>query len=417
MAFAEQGRQTGWEHQAASLVTSHACAWHQREGRRRPRRDLAQPPQIFAAGRRSRRRFDLPKHRDQACPRTRPSFRRYRSPETSVAAGERHGARSAAADSGRPRRGEAGCRTASEELPPRRRRRLFKSGPTVSPPKTGFWRKSLPRGIARSATRARASNCWRRGFRRQRKAPPSPPKVSSANCAWRATGCRKNSIPRPARTRGCRAPAPKRTACSPMRAPGSNIWKRRLPRRKPSAAGSSRRRQSVRQASGRNVARHHGRKALGRGAGTSARPHHRNRCRAATCCAGKRRHQRGQRPATPARRRALFAANSVRGARTLAVEACRGDQICCSGSAIASALLSSPRKRSKRSWSETRWLEAARDRAGSPNQRGRETPQSSLEDAADAALQDWAELARLLGDFVERKTAATPAARRARSAA
>ena len=63
------------------------------------------------------------------------------------------------------------------------------------------------------------------------------------------------------------------------------------------------------------------------------------------------------------------------------------------------------------------WLEAARDRAGSPNQRGRETPQSSLEDAADAALQDWAERARLLGDFVERKTAATPAARRARSAA
>ena len=63
------------------------------------------------------------------------------------------------------------------------------------------------------------------------------------------------------------------------------------------------------------------------------------------------------------------------------------------------------------------WLEAARDRAGSPNQRGRETPQSSLEDAADAALQDWAELARLLGDFVERKTAATPATRRARSAA
>jgi hypothetical protein len=40
------------------------------------------------------------------------------------------------------------------------------------------------------------------------------------------------------------------------------------------------------------------------------------------------------------------------------------------------------------------WLEAARDRAG--GQRGRETPQSSLEDAADAALQDWAELARLL---------------------
>jgi chromosome segregation ATPase len=62
------------------------------------------------------------------------------------------------------------------------------------------------------------------------------------------------------------------------------------------------------------------------------------------------------------------------------------------------------------------WLEAARDRAGSPNQRGRETPQSSLEDA-DAALRDWAELARLLGDFVERKTAATPATRRARSAA
>jgi hypothetical protein len=63
------------------------------------------------------------------------------------------------------------------------------------------------------------------------------------------------------------------------------------------------------------------------------------------------------------------------------------------------------------------WLEAARDRAGSPNQRGRETPQSSLEDAADAALSDWAGLARLLGDFVERKTATTPATRRARSAA
>ena len=63
------------------------------------------------------------------------------------------------------------------------------------------------------------------------------------------------------------------------------------------------------------------------------------------------------------------------------------------------------------------WLEAARDRAGGPNQRGRETPQSSLEDAADAALADWAELARLLGNFVERKTATTPATRRARSAA
>jgi hypothetical protein len=63
------------------------------------------------------------------------------------------------------------------------------------------------------------------------------------------------------------------------------------------------------------------------------------------------------------------------------------------------------------------WLEAARDRAGGLNQRGRETPQSSLEDAADVALRDWAELARLLGDFVERKTATTPATRRARSAA
>ena len=63
------------------------------------------------------------------------------------------------------------------------------------------------------------------------------------------------------------------------------------------------------------------------------------------------------------------------------------------------------------------WLEAARDRARSPHQRGRETPQSNLEDAADAALQDWAELARLLGDFAERKAAATPATRRARSAA
>ena len=63
------------------------------------------------------------------------------------------------------------------------------------------------------------------------------------------------------------------------------------------------------------------------------------------------------------------------------------------------------------------WLEAARDRAGSPRQRGHETPQSSPEDAADAALQDWAELARLLGDFVERKAAAAPAMRAARSAA
>ena len=63
------------------------------------------------------------------------------------------------------------------------------------------------------------------------------------------------------------------------------------------------------------------------------------------------------------------------------------------------------------------WLEAARDRAGSPKQRGSETPQSRLEDAADAALADWAELARLLGDFVEHKTAITRAAPRARSAA
>jgi hypothetical protein len=63
------------------------------------------------------------------------------------------------------------------------------------------------------------------------------------------------------------------------------------------------------------------------------------------------------------------------------------------------------------------WLEAAKDRAGSPNQRGRETPQSRLEEAADATLQDWAELARLLGNFVERKTTTTPATRRTRSAA
>ena len=154
--------------------------------------------------------------------------------------------------------------------------RLFKSGPTASPPRTGFWRKSLPRGIARSATRARASNSWRRNFWRQRKAPPSSPTVSSANGAWRATACRKNSIPRPARTRGCRARRPKRTACSPMHAPGSNIGSgacRGGGRMRPA---HSRRRQSVRQASGRNVARHHGRKAFGRGAGTSAGPHHRD---------------------------------------------------------------------------------------------------------------------------------------------
>jgi hypothetical protein len=63
------------------------------------------------------------------------------------------------------------------------------------------------------------------------------------------------------------------------------------------------------------------------------------------------------------------------------------------------------------------WLEAARDRAGAPDQRGRETPQSRLEEAADATLQDWAELARLLGNFVERKTATTPVTRRAGSTA
>jgi hypothetical protein len=62
-------------------------------------------------------------------------------------------------------------------------------------------------------------------------------------------------------------------------------------------------------------------------------------------------------------------------------------------------------------------LEAARDRAGTPDQRGRETPQSRLEEAADATLADWAELARLLGNFVERKTATTPATRRSRSVA
>jgi chromosome segregation ATPase len=62
-------------------------------------------------------------------------------------------------------------------------------------------------------------------------------------------------------------------------------------------------------------------------------------------------------------------------------------------------------------------LEAVRDRTVSPQQRGREVSQSSLEDAADAALQDWAELARLLGGFVERKAATAPAAPRTRSAA
>jgi chromosome segregation ATPase len=62
-------------------------------------------------------------------------------------------------------------------------------------------------------------------------------------------------------------------------------------------------------------------------------------------------------------------------------------------------------------------LEAARGHAASAQQRGRETPHSRLEEAADAALQDWAELARLLGDFVERKTVNTLAAPRARSAA
>jgi hypothetical protein len=62
-------------------------------------------------------------------------------------------------------------------------------------------------------------------------------------------------------------------------------------------------------------------------------------------------------------------------------------------------------------------LEAVRDRTGSPQQRGREVSQSSLEDAADGALQDWAELARPLGGFVERRAATAPAAPRTRSAA
>jgi predicted nuclease with TOPRIM domain len=62
-------------------------------------------------------------------------------------------------------------------------------------------------------------------------------------------------------------------------------------------------------------------------------------------------------------------------------------------------------------------FEAARDRADSPRQRGQETPRSRLEEAADATLRDWAELTRLLGDFVEPKTATAPATRRARSAA
>jgi hypothetical protein len=63
------------------------------------------------------------------------------------------------------------------------------------------------------------------------------------------------------------------------------------------------------------------------------------------------------------------------------------------------------------------WLEAARDRPGGPGQRGAATPRSRLEVAADATLADWNELTRLLGDFVERKTATTPATRRVRSAA
>lgn len=62
-------------------------------------------------------------------------------------------------------------------------------------------------------------------------------------------------------------------------------------------------------------------------------------------------------------------------------------------------------------------VEAARDRANSPRQGGRETPRSRLEEAADATLADWTELARILGNFVERKTATTPATRRQRSAA
>jgi hypothetical protein len=59
------------------------------------------------------------------------------------------------------------------------------------------------------------------------------------------------------------------------------------------------------------------------------------------------------------------------------------------------------------------WLEAAQDRAGSPGQRGRATPWSRLEEAADATLADWTELARLLDGVA----AIAPARRRVRSAA
>jgi hypothetical protein len=62
-------------------------------------------------------------------------------------------------------------------------------------------------------------------------------------------------------------------------------------------------------------------------------------------------------------------------------------------------------------------LEAGGDHAGAAaKSKGPGVPQPSLAPAEDTAHQDWLELARLLSDFVERKTSFCRAAPRASSA-
>jgi chromosome segregation ATPase len=55
-------------------------------------------------------------------------------------------------------------------------------------------------------------------------------------------------------------------------------------------------------------------------------------------------------------------------------------------------------------------LEAGVDRAGGEHQRGSsDAPRPNVVDGVDTARQDWAELAQLLSDFVERKTSVSRA--------
>jgi hypothetical protein len=282
----------------------------------------------------------------------------------------------------------------------------------------GSWRKSLPRGIARWATRVRASNLWRRGFRRQRKAPPSSPKVSRANCAWRATVCRKNSIPRPS----------------------ENARLSRAATEKDRVLADARTRVEYLEAALAAAEAECGR--LTADAAKARDKHQAETSRAVTAeklLAEARERLLARIIEIDAVRQRVAQANAVTNAAydrqrqledALCLQQTQFEELERSQSKLAEAtkvLLQRFRdrerafvvaeKKIKALVERNAWLEAARDRAGGPNQRGRETPQSSLEDAADAALSDWAGLARLLGDFVERKTATKPATRRARSAA